>query len=124
MYAQAREPKRVKPIEQFEADGFRRTWVRRDPAGVKEAGRRLGADVAEMICEDLDIYPEPDDEKCPPCPFRAPCQARQEGRDGKQILRTAYRKRPPQPLQEGRLGGRAWSTGRGAAPPKFPGRQR
>jgi hypothetical protein len=124
MYAQAREPKRVKPIEQLEADVFRRTWVRRDPADVKEAGRRLGTDVAEMICEDLAIYPEPGNEKCPPCSFRTPCQAMQEARDETQILRTGYRKRPPQPPEEGRLGGRAWSTGRGAVPPKFPGRKR
>jgi hypothetical protein len=119
MYAQAREPKRIKPLEQLETDGFRRTWLRRDPADVRQAGRRLGADVAEMTREDLDIYPEPSDDKCPTCSYLAPCQALMNGTDAEPILLTGYRKRPPEPPAEGRLGGRAWSLGRGAAPPKF-----
>jgi hypothetical protein len=119
MYVQAREPKRVEPLEQLETDGFRRTWLRRDPADVKQAGRRLGADVAEMTREDLDIYPEPSDDKCPSCPYLAPCRALMTGGDAEPILLTGYRKRPPEPPAEGRLGGRAWSLGRGAAPPKF-----
>ena len=41
------------------------------------------------------------------------------GRDAAPVLLTDYRKRPPEPPAEGRLGGRAWSLGRGAAPPKF-----
>jgi hypothetical protein len=123
MYVQAREPKRVEPLEQLETDGFRRTWLRRDPADVKQAGRRLGADVAEMTREDLDIYPEPSDDKCPPCPYLEPCRAMRAGRDEEQILLTGYRKRPPEPPAEGRLGGRAWSLGRGAAPPRFPPRR-
>jgi hypothetical protein len=122
MYAQAREPQRVEPLKQLETDGLRRTWLRRDLADVKQAGRRLGADVAEMIREDLEIYPEPSDDKCPPCPYLAPCQALMNGIDAEPILLTGYRKRPPEPPAEGRLGGRTWSLGRGAAPPKFPGR--
>jgi hypothetical protein len=119
MYARAREPRRVEPIEQLTQDGFRRTWLRRDPAEVRQAGRRLGADVAEMIREDLDIYPEPSADKCPPCPYLAPCQAMRAGGDKEPILHAGYRRRPPEPPAEGRLGGRAWSLGRGAAPPKF-----
>jgi hypothetical protein len=119
MYAQAWEPRRVEPIEQLDEDGFRRTWLRRRPADVAEAGRRLGADVAEMIRPGLAVYPEPSDDKCPPCPFLAPCQAMRAGHDAEPILRTGYRTRPPMPPEEGRLGGRAWGLGRGAAPPRF-----
>jgi hypothetical protein len=119
MYARAREPRQFKPIEQHTEDGFRRTLLRRSPADVAEAGRRLGADVADMIREDLDVYPEPSDDKCPPCPYLAPCQALMNGTDAEPILLAGYRKRPPEPPAEGRLGGRAWSLGRGAAPPKF-----
>jgi hypothetical protein len=64
---------------------------------VKQAGRRLGADVAEMIREDLDIYPEPSDDKCPPCLYLAPCQAPMNGIDAEPILLTGYRERPPNP---------------------------
>jgi hypothetical protein len=123
MYAQAREPRQFKPIEQHTEDGFRRTWLRRSPADTAEAGRRLGADVAEMIREDLDVYPEPSDSKCPPCSYLAPCQALMNGTDAEPILLAGYRKRPPEPPVEGRLGGRAWSLGRGAAPPKFSRRR-
>ncbi len=120
MYAQATEPRRVEPIEQVSGDGFRRTYLRRTPAEVAE-GRRLGADVAEMISADLEIYPEPDDQSCPPCPFLDPCLAMRQGRGAGPILQSHFRKRPPEAPAEGRLGGRAWSQGRGAAPPKFPG---
>jgi hypothetical protein len=119
MYAQAREPRRVEPLEQLEEDGFRRTWLRRRPADVAEAGRRLGADVAEMIRTGLAVYPVPSDDKCPPCPFLAPCQAMRAGHDASPLLQGGYRTRPPRPAEEGRLGGRAWGLGRGAAPPRF-----
>ena len=119
MYARAREPRRVEPIEQLDEDGFRRTWLRDRPADVAEAGRRLGADVAEMIRPGLAVYPEPSDDKCPPCPFLDPCQAMRAGHDAEPILRTGYRPRPPVTPEEGRLGGRAWGLGRGAAPPRF-----
>jgi hypothetical protein len=122
MYAQAREPRQLKPVEQVTGDGFRRTWLRRAPADVAAAGQRLGRDVAEMARRDIEIYPEPDDRKCPPCPFLDPCLALRQGRDAEQILLADYRKQPPEPPEEGRLGGRAWGLGRGAAPPKFPGR--
>jgi len=123
MYARARHPTRVEPVEQLTQDGFRRTWLRRTPADVAEAGRRLGVDVAQMTRGDLDVYPEPSDRNCPPCPFLEPCRTMQEGRDEGPIIRTAYRKRLPEPPQEGRLGGRTWGMGRGAAPPKFPPRR-
>jgi len=120
MYAQAREPGQVEPIEQLTEDGFRRTWLRRTPADVAEAGRRLGQDVTEMVRPDLALYPEPSNENCPPCLYLHPCLAQRNGRDEEPILRTAYRRRPPEPPEEGRLGGRAWGMGRGAAPPRFP----
>jgi hypothetical protein len=83
MYARAREPARVKPVEQRTSPGFRRTWLRRTPGDVAAAGLRLGADVAEMARSD-GFWPRPADNQ-----------------------------------EEGRLGGRSWAMGRGAAPPKF-----
>jgi hypothetical protein len=65
----------------------------------------------------LDFYPEPSDQNCPPCPYLDPCRALQAGTQP--ILLSGYRKRPPGSPEEGRLGGRSWSMGRGAAPPKF-----
>lgn len=119
MYARAREPERAEPVEQRIEDGFRRTWLRRSPADVAAAGRRLGADVAEMARQDLDVYPEPSDQNCPACPYLDPCRALSAGHDARPILLSGYRKRPSGNPEEGRLGGRAWGMGRGAAPPKF-----
>jgi hypothetical protein len=119
MYAQARAPRRVAPVEQRTEGGFRRTWLRRAPADVAAAGRRLGADAAEMTREDVEVYPVPSPANCPPCPYFEPCRALQAGRDAQPILASRYRKRPALVPQEGRLGGRAWSLGRGAAPPRF-----
>jgi hypothetical protein len=124
MYARSTEPARVEPIEQRTEDAFRRTWLRRTPAEVAGAGRRLGADLAEMIREDLDVYPEPSDQNCPACPYLDPCQVLMAGHDARPMLRSSYRKRPPGLPEAGRLGGRAWSLGRGAAPPIFPRRRK
>jgi hypothetical protein len=121
MYARAREPERLEPVEQRTGDGFRRTWLRRSRADVAGAGRRLGLDVAQMIRPDLDVYPDPSDGKCGVCSFRAPCRALDDGQDAAPIVLSGYRQRPPGELEEGRLGGGAWSTGRGAAPPRFRG---
>lgn len=57
MYAQATQPRKVEPIEQLTEDGFRRTYLRRTPAEVARAGRRLGQDVAEMLRPGLTVYP-------------------------------------------------------------------
>jgi hypothetical protein len=122
MYARAREPARAEAIEQRTYDGFRRTWLRRAPEDITAAGRRLGADIAEMVRPDLAVYPEPSDRHCPPCPYLEPCLALREGRDAGAVLRSGYRQRPPDGPEEGRLGGRSWAMGRGAAPPKFRGR--
>jgi len=121
MYVRARQPARIEPVEQRIDDGFRRTWLRRSAADVTAAGRRLGADVAEMIRGDLDVFPEPGPDKCPACPYLAPCQAMSAGQDARPLLLAGYRDRPPQSPAEGRLGGRTWGLGRGAAPPKFGG---
>jgi hypothetical protein len=124
MYVQASPPPRIEPIEQQTEDGYRRTWLRRSQADVAEAGRRLAADLAEMARPDAGVYPEPSDRNCPPCPFLDPCQALMDGHDAGPILRSGYRSRPPDGPEEGRLGGRAWGMGRGAAPPRFRGHPR
>jgi hypothetical protein len=107
--------------------------MRLEPPEVLWAAARVGGgctwivrscqDVAEMAREDLDVYPAPSDDKCPPCPYLDPCLALRTGRDDEPMLRTGYRQRAPESPEEGRLGGRAWGMGRGAAPPKFPGRR-
>lgn len=122
MYAQARQAHRLEPVEQQVTDGFRRTWLRRTPDDVAEAGRQLGTDAAAMTRRDPDLSPNPSDRNCPPCPYLGPCRALFAGGDAGPILRSGYRDRPPEAVAEGRLGGGAWGLGRGAAPPRFRGR--
>ena len=102
------------------AGGFRRTWVRHSRAAVTLAGQRLAADAAAMLAAGPSAPPNPSDANCRPCEFLPPCLAMRAGRDSDFLLRSGYRQRSPDGLQEGRLGGSSWGTGRGAAP--FRGR--
>jgi hypothetical protein len=121
MYARARAPAAADRVTVQAGPGFRRIWVRRSRAEIDTAARGLAADAASMLAPGLAVPPSPSDEICPPCPFRGPCRAMLAGHDPGPLLRTAYRQRAPDSLEEGRLGGGAWGMGRGAAPPRFRG---
>jgi hypothetical protein len=116
MYAQARQPTLVAAVEQEESGDFRRTWIRHSPDAIAAAGLRLAADAAAMLSAGSVAEPNPSDANCRPCEFLAPCLAMRAGRDSEFLLRSGYRTRPPDTLEEGRLGGGAWGMGRGAAP--------
>jgi hypothetical protein len=103
-------------VEQQAAGDFRRTWVRHSPQAIAAAGLRLASDAAAMLTAGLAVGPNPSDANCRPCPFLSPCLAMRAGRDSAFLLRSGFRTRPPDALEEGRLGGAAWGTGRGAAP--------
>ena len=101
--------------------GVRRTVVPTSPAAKAAAAARLGAAIVEMLDPELDVRPTPAWSHCSRCWFRAPCLAWQAGddREARALLSRSYRPRPPDVLEEGRLGGVSWSVGRGAAPPRF-----
>jgi hypothetical protein len=83
------------------------------------AARRLGLQVREMASERATVEPTPVWAHCCACAFRAPCIVMNRGNDASELLARDYRPRPPDDLEEGRLGGVSWSMGRGAAPPKL-----
>jgi PD-(D/E)XK nuclease superfamily len=128
MDARAREPapaepagpistiQEISPDDRVSPDGFRRTWVRHSPAAVTAAGEQLAADAAAMLAAGPSAPPNPSDANCRPCEFLPPCLAMRAGRDSEFLIRSGYRPRPPDALEEGRLGGGSWGTGRGAAP--------
>ncbi|MCU1453517.1 MAG: hypothetical protein JWN46_1663 [Acidimicrobiales bacterium] len=97
---------------------FRRTRLRLAPGALAHAGRQLAQEAAEMLDPSLALYPTPGPH-CPACPFLAPCALMQDGQDAEDLLARDYRPRPPEPLEEGRLGGATWGMGRGAVPPRF-----
>ena len=119
LYAQANEPDEPERTVRDDGPWFRRTWIRRSRAEIEQAGRQLAGEALEILGGSVAVFPSPSEPTCGPCPFRAPCLAMYEGGDAEAILAADYRPRAPGELVEGRLGGVSWSTGRGAAPPRF-----
>ncbi len=119
LYAQASEPGELERTVRDDGPWFRRTWIRRGRAEIEQAGRQLAGEALEILGGTVAVFPSPSEATCGPCAFRAPCLAMYEGGDAEAILAADYRGRPPAELVEGRLGGVSWSTGRGAAPPRF-----
>jgi len=97
----------------------RRTQVPRSRTELAAAAGRLAAEAVEMADPDISVYPNPSPATCASCIFSAPCLAIHAGLDTDAAMAGSYRRRGPGELQEGRLGGVTWSTGRGAAPPRF-----
>ncbi|MHB8671266.1 MAG: hypothetical protein ACYDAD_12055 [Acidimicrobiales bacterium] len=98
------------------SSGFRRTRVERSAVEKDGAAERLARSVAAMGA--ADAAPTPMWDHCVRCGFRDPCLQMLRGEDPAPLL-GAYPARPPDDLEEGRLGGQSWGTGRGAAPPRF-----
>jgi hypothetical protein len=121
LYARSKQPDALERVRHDTGPWFRRTWIRRTRDEVTAAGRQLASDSRQLFAPDVAVYPSPSPAACRRCPFESPCQALYEGRarEAEAILATSYQARPPAPLVEGRLGGVTWSTGRGAAPPRF-----
>jgi hypothetical protein len=123
LYAQATEPADPEHVVHDIGPWFRRTWTRRSRTEISQAGRQLASEAREVFNPEVAVYPSPSDAACRRCQFAAPCLALYEGRhvEAQAILDSSYRSRPSEELVEGRLGGVTWSTGRGAAPPRFSG---
>lgn len=110
------------PRERVRAEGtdeFRRTCIPRGDAELAAAGADLAAEARAATSHDVQIYPSPAPQVCILCAYTAPCLALNEGGDPEAELDRAYRQRPPEEIEEGRLGGASWSMNRGAAPPRW-----
>jgi hypothetical protein len=99
---------------------FRRTRVRFTRDAIALAGAQLARETAEMLDPDLAVYPTPAAD-CVSCAFVAPCIEMQAGGDAEDLLGRDFKARPPETLEEGRLGGSTWGMGRGAMPVRFTG---
>jgi hypothetical protein len=111
------------PRERVSAEGtdsFRRTHIPRGEAELAAAGANLAAEAGAATSTNLEIYPSPAPETCARCAYRPPCLLLNEGGAAEAELARSYRRRAPEPMmEEGRLGGVAWSMNRGAAPPRW-----
>ena len=119
LYAEASEPGTPERVVLDEGPCFRRTWIRRSRPEVEQAGCQLASEALEIFAAGVAVFPSPSEASCSRCAFARPCLAMYEGRDPEAILASDFRARAPAELVEGRLGGVSWSTGRGAAPPRF-----
>ena len=122
--ARASAPAEPKVVEHDTGPWFRRTWIRRSSAEIEQAGRQLASEARAIFDPEVAIFPSPSAQACGSCPFASPCLALYEGKEAEAeaILTSSYRTRATD-VVEGRLGGVTWSTGRGAAPPRFSGRR-
>ncbi|MGH8905324.1 MAG: hypothetical protein ACRD0K_02105 [Egibacteraceae bacterium] len=123
MYAQAAsEP--VPGVIQ-EGDGpFRRTRIARGRAELDRAGEQLAWEALDMVDPELRVYPNPQPAHCRTCDCCGPCLALSAGEDPGPILAARYRPRPPERVEEGRLGGVTWGMSRGAMPMESRARER
>jgi hypothetical protein len=121
--ARASEPLEPRAVARDSGPWFRRTWIRRSPAEIAQAGRQLAFEARQALDPAAAVFPSPSEQACGSCPFAAPCLALYQGKESEAaaILTSSYRTRTPEAV-EGRLGGVTWSIGRGAAPPRFSGR--
>ena len=118
MYARAVEvPRERVRVEGTEA--FRRTRIARGDAELAAVGRDVAAEARAAVDPGLAVYPSPAPQICTSCDYRPPCLAMAEGGDATSVLAEFYRHHPPEVIEQGRLGGSTWSTGRGAAPPSW-----
>ncbi len=105
-------------LTELRLDGeLRRTVVPYTTTEKRNAAARLGTAVRAMLDPSVSVEPTPSWTHCARCAFRAPCLRWNRGEDASDLLAERYRERPPDELEEGRLGGISWSMGRGAAPP-------
>ena len=98
--------------------GVKRTIVPRTQVAIAGAATRLGRTVPAMLATGAS-RPDPGVVALPACAFRSPCVLMQRAEDASPLLATGYERRPPDDLEEGRLGGVSWGMGRGAMPKRF-----
>ncbi|MGH8994310.1 MAG: hypothetical protein ACRDYV_03665 [Acidimicrobiia bacterium] len=98
------DPSTRKRIRQVATPRFRRSTIRRGRPEIDSVGERLAAQVMQMSQPDVVCYPNPSARRCPPCDYRAPCLALQQGQDPGDVLALDYRKRTTPDFEPGRLG--------------------
>jgi hypothetical protein len=96
---------------------LRRTVIPHTTTEKRGAAARLAVEARAMLEATRPLLPTPSWSHCAWCAFREPCLTMNRGDDAEPLLAAHYRPRPPDVLEEGRLGGASWGLGRGAAPP-------
>jgi len=77
--------------------------VRRARGSIAAAGGRVARDLALMTDDAVDLSPSPSPQRCPTCPFLAPCTAMEAGRDPEFIVLKDYRRRGEEELEDAGL---------------------
>jgi len=92
-------------------DYVRRTYITRSRATLEPISRQMATDAILVRDADVEIYPDPELEKCAGCVFSTPCAMLEEGLDITEHMGAHYRRRTDEEFDEEGL---RWSPRRQA----------
>ena len=81
-------------------DYIRRTYITRSRATLEPISRQMATDAILVRDADVEIYPDPDPEKCASCLFVVPCQMLDEGADISEYMAAHFRRRTDEEFDE------------------------
>ena len=81
-------------------DYVRRTYITRSRATMEPISRRMADDAILVRDPDIEIYPDPEPEKCAACLFLVPCRMIDAGEDPSEYLAVHFRARTDEEFDE------------------------
>ena len=81
-------------------DYVRRTYITRSRATMEPISRRMADDAILVRDPDIEIYPDPEPEKCAACLFLVPCRMIDAGEDPAEYLAVHFRARTDEEFDE------------------------
>ncbi|HVF13541.1 MAG TPA: hypothetical protein VM942_03020, partial [Acidimicrobiales bacterium] len=81
-------------------DYVRRTYITRSRATLEPISRQMAADAILVRDSDIEIYPDPEPEKCAACRFATPCVMLDQGLDISAVMAANFRRRTDEEFDE------------------------
>lgn len=87
-------------VQREGTENVRRTYITRSRATMDPISRQMATDALLVREAEIDIYPDPEPEKCAACLFAVPCRMIDEGVDITEYMKAHYRVRTDQEFDE------------------------